>query len=73
MALSLRSLIPNADDLLALEPEKIAGILLMHLNSYGDNSGDGSVHLGRVNQYNFFNNLHHHPEYPNRQLRSIEH
>jgi uncharacterized protein (TIGR02391 family) len=31
-------MIPNAEDLLALEPEELAGVLLEHLNSLGDNS-----------------------------------
>lgn len=31
-------MIPNAEDLLALEPEELAGILLGHLNSLGENS-----------------------------------
>jgi uncharacterized protein (TIGR02391 family) len=31
-------MIPNAEDLLALEPEELAGILLEHLNSLGENS-----------------------------------
>jgi hypothetical protein len=39
-------MIPNAEDLLALEPEELAGVLLEHLNSLGDNSS--SLHL-----YNF--------------------
>lgn len=35
---SIHSVIPNAEDLLALEPEELAGILLEHLNSFGENS-----------------------------------
>jgi hypothetical protein len=32
MYASLQSLVPNADDLLALEVEELAGVLLIHLN-----------------------------------------
>lgn len=35
---SIHSMIPNAEDLLALEPEELAGVLLEHLNSLGENS-----------------------------------
>jgi uncharacterized protein (TIGR02391 family) len=63
----IKSLVPNSDDLLALEVEELAGVLLAHLNSYDSNIHTGVVQLGQVNQYNFLNNLNHHPEYPNRQ------
>jgi uncharacterized protein (TIGR02391 family) len=33
---SISSLVPHADDLLALEVEGVAGVLLMHLNGRGD-------------------------------------
>ena len=33
---SIHSMIPNAEDLLALEPEELAGVLLVHLNSYDE-------------------------------------
>jgi uncharacterized protein (TIGR02391 family) len=35
---SIDSIIPNAEDLLALEPEELAGVLLEHLNSLDENS-----------------------------------
>lgn len=64
----LSSLVPNADDLLTLEPEELAGVLLAHLNSYGTGSGtSGVVQHNVVNRYNFFNDLDHHPQYPGRQ------
>ena len=43
MFASLSSLVPNADDLLALEVEVVAGVLLAHLNSYSDDSGNNVV------------------------------
>jgi hypothetical protein len=38
--ISLSSLIPNADDFLALEVEELAGVLLVHLNSFDANTVD---------------------------------
>src|SRR5579864_8999268 len=66
--MTLKSLIPSPDDLLALEAEELGGILLMHLNSFGDTSATSTVSFGKINQYNFFNDLHHQPEYPGRQV-----
>jgi hypothetical protein len=37
-------MIPNAEDLLALEPEELAGLLLEHLNSLGENSSSLQLH-----------------------------
>ncbi len=34
--ISIHSIIPNAQDLLVLEPEELAGVLLVHLNSYDE-------------------------------------
>jgi uncharacterized protein (TIGR02391 family) len=67
MYASLSSLVPNAEDLLALEVEEITGVLLTHLNSYGGDSGNSVVQRGRINQHNLFNTLDHQPEYPGRQ------
>jgi hypothetical protein len=39
-------MIPNAEDLLALEPEELAGVLLEHLNSLDERSPS-------LNRYNF--------------------
>lgn len=54
---SLSSLVPNADDLLALEVEELAGILLMHLNSYEGVSGNTVYQHGGISYHNFFNSL----------------
>jgi uncharacterized protein (TIGR02391 family) len=67
VCVSISSLVPNADDLLSLEVEEVAWILLAHLKSLGNNSGDGVVSQGRVSPYNFFNFLGQHPEYAGRQ------
>jgi uncharacterized protein (TIGR02391 family) len=68
MVKTLSSLVPNPDDLLALDVEEVAGVLLAHFNSYGpEGGGGGAVQNGKISQYNFFNDLHHNPQYPNRQ------
>jgi hypothetical protein len=46
MATKISALIPNVEDLLALEVEEVAGILLLHLLSFGTESGDGRVSRG---------------------------
>lgn len=63
----LSLLVPNADDLLALDVEELAGVLLTHLNSCGADSGDSVVQRGLISQHNFLRNLESHPEYPSRQ------
>jgi uncharacterized protein (TIGR02391 family) len=51
MSHSLSSLVPNVDDLLALEVEELAGVLLIHLNGY---EATAKNH-GGINYNNFFN------------------
>jgi uncharacterized protein (TIGR02391 family) len=46
-------MLPDPDDLLALEPEELAGVLIMHLNSLQPNEH------GSINPHNFLN-----PVYP---------
>jgi uncharacterized protein (TIGR02391 family) len=54
----LASLVPSVNDLLQLEVEEVGWVLLVHLSSLGDQTGDGRVWGGgRINQYNFFNHL----------------
>lgn len=48
---SLSSLVPNVADLLTLEVEELAGVLLVHLNDYEDTV----KHKGGINYNNFFN------------------
>jgi len=69
---SLSSLVPNAADLLALEVEELAGVLLMHLNSYEGLSGNTVYQHGGISHHNFFNSLSPtssltKPEYGDRQ------
>ena len=65
-------MIPNADDLLALEVEEVAGILLSHLNSLGDDSGDTVVQGGSINHGNFLVDLHRNPIYPTRNSEVMQ-
>ena len=69
---SLSSLVPSATDLLALEVEELAGVLLAHLNSYEGLSGNAVYQHGRVSLRNFINSLNPtssltKPEYGDRQ------
>ena len=69
---SLSSLVPNAADILALEVEELAGVLLMHLNSYEGVSGNSVYQHGGISQRNFFNSMNPtsslaKPEYGDRQ------
>jgi uncharacterized protein (TIGR02391 family) len=57
---SLSSLVANADDLLALEVEELAGILLTHLNS----AGSPIFQNGLISQHNFFNSLNQTSSFP---------
>src|SRR5690349_10716451 len=56
MFLTVQSLIPDPETLLALEVEELAGVLLMLLNSRDD--GGANLH-----HYNFFNDLRNTPIY----------
>lgn len=47
MTKTIHSLLPDADALLALEPEELAGYLIEHLNSLPDKE------LAQLNRYNF--------------------
>lgn len=69
---SLSSLVPNASDLLALDVEELAGVLLVHLNSYEGLSGNSVYQHGIISEHNFFNSLNPtssltKPEYGDRQ------
>jgi hypothetical protein len=57
MPIRFSSLIPNADDLLALEVEELAGVLLEELNSCGPRSGDSVVQNNLASLHNFVRNL----------------
>jgi hypothetical protein len=70
---SLSSIVPNATDLLALEVDDLARVLLIHLKSYEGQSGNDVYQNGLISHHNFFNsslrrNGRQQPEYGDRQL-----
>lgn len=67
MHISISSLVPNVEDLLALEVEEVSGVLLTHFNSLGDNSGDSVAQGGSISLYNFLSDLDRNPIYPTRK------
>jgi len=67
MYASLPSLVPSADDLLALEVEELAGVLLVHLNSAEGHRGSSAFQNGLISPRNFFMFLDQQPPYPGRQ------
>ena len=67
MYVSLGSLVSSADDLLALEVEEVAAVLLAHLNGYDASARPG----GAFNQYNFFLDLERSKEYGSRQPQVV--
>jgi uncharacterized protein (TIGR02391 family) len=66
---SLSSLIPDPADLLVLEVEELAGVLLIHLNSSDGSSGDSVVQHGIISHHNFFHApaFYGKPEYGGKQ------
>jgi uncharacterized protein (TIGR02391 family) len=62
--IAIRELIPNPEDLLALDVSELAGVLLQHLNS-SDEHHD-------LHHYNFFNDLRNYPPYGTRDDRINE-
>lgn len=68
----LVSLIPNAEDLLALDLAELAGILLVHLKSFEGVHGNTIFQNGLISQNNFFDSLERrnpgeHSDYGNKQ------
>lgn len=61
----LSSFVRNATDLLALEVEELAGVLLLHLNSYAGEADSSIFQHGSINRHNFFHDLEQQrpPEY----------
>lgn len=53
MLRTLSSLVPNAADLLALEVEELAGVLLIHLKSYEGVHGNSIYQNGLISEKNF--------------------
>jgi uncharacterized protein (TIGR02391 family) len=72
MLRTLSSLVPNAADLLALEVEELAGVLLIHLKSHEGVHGNSIYQNGLISEKNFLDAQEQRghgqqPEYGNRQ------
>jgi len=67
----LSYLVSRVDDLLALEVEELAGVLLIHLNSFGANSGDTVIQHNKLSLHNFLSLHEHSSEYSGRQPEVI--
>jgi uncharacterized protein (TIGR02391 family) len=67
MTIALSTLVPNADDLLSLEVEEVAGVFLMHLNSYQSPGGAPIAQNNIISLFNLVNDLNANPPYPDRK------
>ncbi len=65
----LSTLIPDQNDFLAMSLEDVAGVLMVHLNSYPD-GGNSVAQLGRISQENFFEDSFDRFPYPD-QIRRV--
>ena len=62
MTVSIYSLVPSAQDMLELQPEELAGVLMTHLNSLPPSE------QRELNRHNF--GLHTGQEYPQDQRKN---
>jgi uncharacterized protein (TIGR02391 family) len=67
MLIALSTLVPDADNLLSLEVEEVAGVLLMHLNSYPSPGSAPVVQNNGISLFNLMNDLNANPPYPGRK------
>jgi hypothetical protein len=58
--------VPSAEDLLRLEIEEVAGVLLGHLNNCRPGDSD-AFQRGQLHHGNFFNGMERQPPYPDRK------
>jgi uncharacterized protein (TIGR02391 family) len=71
MPVPISTLIPSLPDLLALPIEELAGVLLVHLNSYVY-GGNAIAQNGKLNQSEFFSWLWKNPPYPGNSQQVIQ-
>ena len=71
MPVPISTLIPSIPDLLALPIEELAGVLLVHLNSYVY-GGNAIAQNGKLNQFEFFSSLRENPPYPGNSQQVIQ-
>ena len=67
MAITFASLIPNGDDLLQLEVEELAGVLLMVLNSYPEPDRIAFQRQSNLHRSGLCKALSNNPQYPGLQ------
>ena len=71
MPVPISTLIPNLPDLIALPIEELAGVLLVHLNSYVY-GGNAIAQHGKLSQSEFFKWLWKNPPYPGDHQQVIQ-
>jgi uncharacterized protein (TIGR02391 family) len=62
--LSIASIVSNPEDLLALESEEVAGVLLEYLNAVYPDEPKEHTNTAQPHRHNFFNDLRNEPPYP---------
>lgn len=62
--MTIATLVPNPDDLLALEAEELGGLLIEHLNALYPREPSRHTNSDQPNRYNFFIGLRNEPPYP---------
>jgi hypothetical protein len=70
MPTRLSSFVPEVNDLLALEVEELADVLLVHLNSYREDDSSTMQH-GKISPGNFLGDLHRSPDYGGQQKEEV--
>src|SRR5437764_1076915 len=66
----VHTILPNAEDLLALEPEELAGVVLEHFNSLPIHERE-SIHPGNFVNPNGFPVQHYPPQYQDRVGKAL--
>jgi uncharacterized protein (TIGR02391 family) len=62
--LTIPQLVPNPEDLIALEIEELAGVLLEHLNATYPRDPEPNTNVDQPHRHNVFNGLRNYPPYP---------
>lgn len=63
--MTIAELVPKPEDLLALEIEEVAGVLLEYLNALYPREPRAQTNIDQPHRHNFFNGLRYEPPYPN--------
>jgi uncharacterized protein (TIGR02391 family) len=71
MAIAISSLVPSVLDLLALEVEELAGVLLVHLNSYRQGDSEVVQH-GKISPGNLLGAWHRSPGYDGERKEEVK-